>query len=455
MMYSRPLSGLLSLFVVLVLLAGCSGAQESNGENGNASDAPQRTSPRAERGLDLRATSPDVRTVQLYPHAPDLPDGSSNRDREDELPILPLDPRGDVRQLKLEFDLMEPNGRPLSIYFYHADRTWRRDLIPSEYLTSFQRDDLLDYTASRNTQVRYTHYTYTFPNNSMGFRVSGNYILRVTEQGREEDVLFEMPFFITEGAGSPEIALNSIPVPGQNAPNVQPILAFTPPSGLEGNVFDYNVCFVRNIEYDTARCNDRPSLSRQPDLLFDLQPEASFPPPSPDYVLDLRDLRVGGVIQELDRTASPFRIWLEPDFARFPATSAEPFLSGQSVISGAVRDVVEPDIAAEYVEATFRFVPPDEQRLPGGVMIMGSFNGWAFDLANQLDWVADQGRYEGTLLIKQGLYEYRYTSRNREAQRALRNNLPRTANRYTAFIYFSDNSLNTDRLLAVQATRTR
>jgi hypothetical protein len=433
---------------------GCSGAQESSENGGDASETPRR-SPRAAEGLDLRPTSPDVRTLQLYPHAPDLPEGAEDRDREDDLPILSLDPRGSVRQLKLEFDLMEPTGRPLSIYFYHADRTWRRDLIPTEYLTAFQRDDLLDYVASRNTQVRYTHYTYTFPNNSIGFRISGNYILRVTEQGRENDVLFEMPFFITENAGSPELALNAIPMPGQTAPNVQPLLSFTPPGSLAGNVFDYSVCFVRNVQYEGARCNDRPSLNRQPDLLFDLQPETSFTPPSADYVLDLRALRVGGDIQETDFTTAPFRIGLEPDYARFPATSAEPFLNGQPVISGAVRDVAEPDISAEYVETIFRFVPPDEERLPGEVMITGSFNGWAFDLANQLDWVPERARYEGTLLLKQGLYEYRYGSRNRATRRALRNNLPRTANRYTAFVYFADNSLNTDRLLAVQGTRTQ
>ncbi|NBC16880.1 MAG: DUF5103 domain-containing protein [Bacteroidetes bacterium] len=454
MPYYRLPSGVLAALLLLIPLVGCSGAQESSEGNGNGS-ANDRRAARETEGLRLQPTSPDVRTLQLFPHAPDLPDGSANRDREDELPVLALDPRGDVRQLKLEFDLMEPNGRPLSIYFYHADRTWRRDLIPSEYLTAFQRDDLLDYTPSRNTLVRYTHYTYTFPNNSIGFRVSGNYILRVTEQGRESEVLFEMPFFITEDVGSPELALNALPMPGQNAPNVQPLLTFSPPSSLEGNVFDYSVCFVRNVQYDGARCNDRPSLNRQPDLLFDLQRETSFPPPSADYVLDLSTLRTGGDIQETDLTTSPYRIGLEPDYARFPATSAEPFLNGQLVVSGAVRDVAEPDIAAEYVETTFRFVPPDEQRLPGGVMLTGSFNGWSFDLANQLDWVAERGRYEGTLLLKQGLYEYRYTSRNRQAQRELSNNLPRTANRYTAFIYFADNSLNTDRLLAVQGTRTR
>ena len=125
------------------------------------------------------------------------------------------------------------------------------------------------------------------------------------------------------------------------------------------------------------------------------------------------------------------------------------------MIAGAVRNVGDPAVEAEYVKVHFSYVPPSEQPLTGGVMITGSFNGWSFDLANQLSWVAEQGRYEGSVLIKQGLYEYRYSSRDARARRALRNNLPRSDNLYTAFVYFSDSSLQTDRLLATRGVRTR
>ena len=88
--------------------------------------------------------------------------------------------------------------------------------------------------------------------------------------------------------------------------------------------------------------------------------------------------------------------------------------------------------------------------MPGGLFITGSFNGWGFDLANELRWVAEDGRYEGELLIKQGQYEYRYTSPDPRVRRQLQTRLPRSENLYSAFVYFSDTAMRTDRLLAYQ-----
>ncbi|MFQ5572269.1 MAG: type IX secretion system plug protein domain-containing protein [Rhodothermales bacterium] len=390
--------------------------------------------------LHLRAPLDAVKTIQLY------------AEEEDQLPVLPLD---SGRTLTLEFDLMEGAGRPLSVYFYHATRQWERDLIPSEYLTSFHRDDLFDYTISYSTQVPYTHYTYSFPNGSIDFRLSGNYILRVTEQGQEEEVLFERPFFVTEDVTTPQLGIDNVIVGGHGYPSDQPILTFTPPQALAGNVFDYNACFVRNGQLENTRCTDRPSLTQQPNLLFFLQPERSFEPQEGDYFLDIGHLRVGGDIERTDFSASPYFILLEPDYAQFPSTGLDPLLNGQLVVSDAVREVGDPDTQSEYVHVGFSYVPPDEERLMGGLLITGSFNGWAFDLANELDWVAERGRYEGELLLKQGQYEYRYTSPEPDVRRRLRANLPRPDNFYAAFVYYYDISQRTDRLLAYQHLHTR
>ena len=100
-------------------------------------------------------------------------------------------------------------------------------------------------------------------------------------------------------------------------------------------------------------------------------------------------------------------------------------------------------------------MPDGEQPLPGGLFVVGSFSGWAIDLAREMRWVAERRRYEVTLLVKQGTYEYRYTSPDRQVRRALRNPLPRPENFYAAFVYFSDTSLQTDRLLATQNIRAR
>ncbi len=420
------------LMMALLFVAACSAPGEAGEEKANRRRRPPRAeSPRTD--LNLETPLDKVQTIQLY------------LGEEDQLPVVALHGR---RKLTLEFDLMEGTGRPMSAYFYHANRNWERDLFASEYLTSFHRDDLFDYQISRNTQINYTHYTYRFPNANIDFRISGNFILRITEQGREDEVLFERAFFVTENAAALQFGIDNVMVPGQGYPSAQPILSFTPPSSLLSNVFDYNVCFVRNGQFESTRCSDKPSLTQQPDLLFYLQPENAFEPQEGDYFLDLSTLRIGGHIEQMDLSVSPYQITLEPDYARFPSSSIDPLLNGQVVVSGAVRDRGDPDTEGEYAQVRFRYVPPDESRLPGGLFITGSFNGWGFDLANELRWVAEGGHYEGELLIKQGQYEYRYTSPDPQVRRQLQSRLPRSENLYSAFVYFSDATMRTDRLLA-------
>lgn len=413
----------------ILVLAGCTGSQESQSEEA-ASDSTRAT--RAPEGPDLAATSEAVRTIQLYRGAD-----------ERRMPVLALRDRGD--RLTLEFDLMEAAGRPLSVYFYHADRFWRRDLSPAEYMDSFQNDNLLDYTPSRGTAVAYTHYEYRFPNDNVRFRMSGNYILRVTEQGRPSEVLFERPFFVSEEAGPLALRIEDVPVSGQRQPSDRPAALFTPPSDLQGNPFQYETCFVRNGRLDTARCTDRPRLARQPDLEFDLYYDDAFVPTTADYFLDVSNLRSGGQIERTDRTQAPYRVWLEPDYAQFPGTAGAPSLDGQIVVDGAVRDVGVPDVEAEYVTTRFSFVPPGEQPLAHAVRLRGTFGATV-----PMEWVAARGRYEGEVLIKQGFYEYHYRSRDPALRELLRRTMPPARDRYTAFVYYTDRSLNTDRLLAVQ-----
>ena len=421
------------VILLAFLVAGCAGTKET--EEGEERRVARRQPPPVDRfEINLHEDDPAVRTVQLYT-------GSD----ESMIPILIA---GSNEQLTLEFDVMGLTGRPLSVYFYHADREWKRDLSPPEYMASFQRDDLLDFTTSRATEANYVHYTYRFPNNAVGFRISGNYIVRVTEQGQEDAVLFERPFFVSEQSATPEMASQQVMVGGRGFPSIVPILQFMPPSSIAGSSFDYDVCFVQNGRIELARCTNEVDLAAQPLMRFYLQPEHAFDSDVANYYLDFRDLRVGGQIEDVDFGEQPVRVILEPDYASFPASGIAPKLNGQTVISGS-RAVAEHDLSSEYANVRFCFVPPDEKPLMGDLYIMGSFNGWRRDPAYRMEWQPERARYEIDVLLKQGEYEYRYYSTDRSLQEHLMTAPPRSENLYTALIYYSDISLSTDRLIGV------
>lgn len=422
------------LALVILVVSGCASQREGESRERSAGPRAAASSPLYVE-MDLAASEGSVRSIQLYAG-----------DSEVRLPVYEL---GAPDPLTLEFDLMAERGRPLSVYFYHADRNWRRDLSPGEYLSSFQSDDLLEYRLSSGTDVPFVHYRYRFPNDDIQFLLSGNYVVRVTERGDEDDVLFERAFFVTEQATALEFGTERVHVGDYGYPSIQPIAEFRPPSGLDGNVFSYNVCFVRNGRVELARCTDRPSLGSSPLLQFYLEPEVAFEPEEPPYFLDAADLRTSNQIVAADFSTRPYRIELEPDYARFGGAGVGPMLNGQSRISSVVR-IGDADVEAEYVLARFAYVPPDEEAVGSQVLVAGSFNGWRYDRESTLEWVQERGRYEGEILLKQGQYEYRYVGRDRRLAQAVRSNMPRAENQYTTLVYFRDPSLNTDRLLAVR-----
>lgn len=429
------------LFVVL-LLVGCAGSKEA--EDGKkkprrlARSAPELPQPFT---LNLAEQDPKIKSVQLH-----------NSAGEALLPIAEIRSR---ESLTLAFDILDSRGESLDVYFYHADQSWNRDLAPAEYLGSFQRDNILNYTPSRATEVEYSHYRYTFPNNNINFLISGNYIVRVTESGYEDEPLFERPFFITEQATSLGFELDNVMVSGRGFSSIMPIVRFQPPSDLQASIFDYNVCFVQNGLLTHARCTDRAFLAQQPTLQFFLEDHYTFAPADAQYFMDVSQIRPGGDIEATEMTRSPFAVYLEPDYARFTDGDNAPLLNRQAIISTAPSDVPEPEINAEYVWVHFSYVPQPEARVGGPVYVIGSFNGWAFTPDTQLQWNFDTRRYEGRVLIKQGQYEYQFASPDPFAQRNLAQGLPQFQNLYTAFVYVRDVRLATDRLLAVSDILTQ
>lgn len=426
----------LLVFVVwgglLVGLGGCASSNQTDeGTEDESTPASSQTA-----GPDLASPAQTIRTIQLYP-----------ADDERRLPITSL---RNGPQLTLEFDLMEAQGRPLTVRFLHANRHWEEDLSPSRALESYTDDALVEYQSSRGTQVDYTHYTYRFPNDDIRFRTSGNYVLQVTERGRRDSVLFEQPFFVTEGEGTLDARLESFPVPGQQQPSRRPLAQFDPPASLQGDPFGYTACFVRNGRLSDVRCEDRPRLASQPRLEFEVDRRRAFAPVTADYTVDLGTLQGGGRIERTDRTSTPFRVLLEPDYARFSGGRPDAMLNGQIVVRDVVTGRANPALTAEYVQTTFAFVPPNEQPVPRGLTVAGSFSEMNPARGAEMRWVAGRGRYEAEVLLKQGQYQYFYASEDAELTEELRRMQSlRRDNVYTTFVYYEDPSRGTDRLLQV------
>jgi len=86
-------------------------------------------------------------------------------------------------------------------YYYtltHCDYDWKKSQLPvNDYLLGLDDQRIIDYENSFNTLQLYSHYRLRFPNQfTRGFKVSGNYILKIFNDARE--LVFSRRFVLSE-----------------------------------------------------------------------------------------------------------------------------------------------------------------------------------------------------------------------------------------------------------------
>ena len=376
--------------------------------------------------------SPRVGALQLH-----------TRGEEASLPVLQL---GGSDVLRLAFDLTgSPTGRALEVSFQHTDLQGRSTLVPSEFLTGFETDQILDAERSgASVALPYVHYTYDFPNASIGFRVSGNYRLRVTDP--DGQMLLEAPFYVSEQRAEVDLAFGATVQDGSVGFAVQPGARLRPDASLQE--FDgsrYTVCFARNGRTDQLRCAPEPSLIDLSLYQFYLPRAEAFPESPALFEVDLGYLGLNSEVVDIDPAARPPTATLDLDYADFGGDVRDAVLANVPLVSSVFRDVGRAAVDAEYVDVTFRYVPPESRQSPRRVYVVGSFNGWRPRPSDELTWDAANQRYQGTLSLKQGRYVYGYTGTTARTPGL------GTPSLFTAYVYLSDPRLFTDRLVAVRS----
>ena len=411
------------------MVAGCAGPGE-----GFETGGPEPARPAAPG--EAVVADARVRTVQLYA-----------RGDEASLPVLAL---GGSDQLRLEFDIVGADAaRALDVTFVHTDRGGRERLVPSEYLTGFERDDILDSERSgASVAVPYVHYTYDFPNQAIGFAVSGTY--RAVVRDGDGSLLFEAPFYVTEQLAEVELGFGAAVQGGSVGTAVQPAARLR----LDRRIQEYDgsrftVCFARNGRTDRLRCAPEPSLVDLAQFQFYLPREQAFSEQESLFRVDLGMLVTNDQVVDVDRAARPPTAVLDLDYAEFGGDVRDPVLAGVPLVESVFRDVGRADTDGQYVEATFRFVPAGGRPSPRRVYVVGSFNGWRAAPDAEMRWVEEAGRYEATLLVKQGLYVYGYAGGPAQTPGL---GAPSV---FTAFVYLDDPRRFTDRLVAVQSAVAR
>lgn len=387
---------------------------------------------------------PNVKTIQIYRDGWPL-----------SYPVVKM--QGDV-PLIVEFDDLSKNPSTFLYKIVHCNADWTQSsLMEHEYLDGFPESQVPGGTPSFSTYYTYQHHSLQIPNNDTRLLVSGNYLLVVYRDWDPDNVAFTRRFMITEGRVDVQ-ATAGIPVLSQYKGCCQEVDFTVKHSGL--NIDDpFNetrAVIFQNGLWDLGIDDLKPYMVNMGELIYDFQEENIFPGGNEFRFFDTKNTRIPTYyVQHIDFIDPYFHFELKPDKPN-PAHlyfSKEDINGRYHIESEGGR---EPGTDADYVFVHFKLEMPVP--VDGSVYIAGALTDWQFNDLNRMEFVAEEMAYKKTLLLKQGVYNYRYLYLPALAEQfdmdEIEGSHYETENEYLILFYHRPPGTRYDRLLGHQVVHS-
>jgi hypothetical protein len=316
-----------------------------------------------------------------------------------------------TEKLNLHFDLLGEQKKTYYYTFIHCDKDWKEsDIFTNEYLEGFPENELEDYKPSFNTTVNYIHYKLTFPNGSVRFTRSGNYIVMIYPYGEPDNPVITRRFIVYEDAVRIDANIHR-PQMTSEINTSQQVDINIDYYGLSINDPYRNIYafILQNGRWNIAKENLKPDFFGNNELKYtSLSDKIIFKGGNEFRYFDIRSIRhQSEFVKSIDYVFPNYHILLHQSENReFKPYFYWQDFNGKYYIG--IQEGQDPDIDADYVKVYFTL--PSKYMISGGnIYVSGAFNNWNLDKNNLMIYNNDRGEYECTIMLKQGWYNYEYT----------------------------------------------
>jgi len=311
--------------------------------------------------------------------------------------------------LELRFDDLDADHKTYHYTIIHCDADWTpSNLSQYEYIDGFYDDVIFDYSRSFNTRVLYSQYYLEFPNHNMRPLKSGNYIMKVYLNGNRDDVAFTRRFMIYEPLVGVEATVNMADVLMYRDSWQQVSFSVEAAGYRIANPHEQlKVVVVQNGRWDNAVTGLRPRGIQGGRYIYDYEEEILFEGGNEFRRFDTRSLRfVTERVADIQSSARHWDVFLLPDQQRtFRRYSTDGDINGRFIVNN--RDGRDHMLESDYAWVHFS-LPMNAPLASGGIYVMGELTQWHFHEENKMNYNYPEKKYELSLLLKQGYYNYLY-----------------------------------------------
>ncbi len=346
-------------------------------------------------------------------------------------PIIQLGHR-----LYFSFDDLQADEKEYSYNIKRFDAYWQPSILnESEFIDGFASDIITDINQSSGTLQSYTHYSLQLPNENTRILLSGNYLLEILDEDGE--VVFNKPFILYQKDINVGVQVkwpNEVSIKDQK----QMIYFSLYKTGYtilnESENLLVKVFQNNNLNYSINF--HQPTFYKGDEWVYHYPQQALFDGINEFRRFECKDLRgfnYGIAYKELTDKLY--------DFYTYTATPRTHYLYYKDIdgcyILTSEQAFDNVNTEADYVQVHFAYngdIPQNNK-----LYVIGRFNDFNPQSADELKLNPETGLYENTQLLKQAYYDYMFVTKNSQGQinrTSIEGDFAQTENDYTVLVYY-------------------
>ena len=370
---------------------------------------------------------------------------------EDQFPVIQLG-----ESMTLEFDDLTANEQDYYYKIFHCDYDWTpSQLLKSQYLDGADNQRIIDYENSYTTLQPYSNYRLTIPNENVKLKVTGNYVLEIYNS--YGNLQFSRRFVVFRDAVSVAGAVKRSR--DFNFINTKQVVQFninTASFRVVNPKKEVKVAIIQNHQWSTALYNIKPQFTIGTELVYKYNDETSFFGGNEYLNFDTKDLRSPTFAISNIEMRDVYHHYLFTNEYRYDKEyTYYPDINGDFV----VRTLQGEDVSreAEYSKVHFS-LPYTNQIGLDDVYVIGKFNNYDLGEENRMIFNEETGKFEATLMIKQGFYNYKYVVQREDGTiepNLVSGNFHFTENNYLILVYYRDFGDMYDSIIGIGSVNSR